>query len=568
MNKPSGARIRPGWPLLLLVASLIATVMAAVQAWSLARSNRETAARVLEDYASIATWNYSRFVSAALEEAVVSVLSPVMHYQMHEQLHRGSPPHPRWFVDHYLEMSSARYGDTGIPAYLPRTYVGFVLGSDTLGVAGEALPPDRLRGIVDTVTRRLRTVYEAPWAWELIVRRIAEQTQVIAYTIMPMAAPGTESVPGDTAVYAFIAEPTLWQSLFDQTYAEAPILPRALTGTRGNPEVLAVSLHYAGGRDIFRSHESFRGQTVEVPLAPKFGGLYVSAAVLPEMAESLIIGGLPKSRMPYLLGLLVLAAGLTLVAVRQLRREHELVQLRADFVSNVSHELRTPLAQIRLFLDTVRLGRARTPEQLDWSLSNIERETARLDGLVERILTFSRTGRDDVPLRKQRIDIAATLAEAVSSFRPLAAPRGTAIVLDADTGAIVHADAEALRQVVLNLLDNAVKYGPAGQTVRVTVTKMPDAIRLVVMDEGPGVPLEERSDIFRPFRRGRTSAASGTGGGGIGLAIVWRVVQRHGGRVFVEDAPPGRGAAFVVELPHAEPQSASEPRPALGTTPG
>ncbi len=543
------APFRPGWPLALLVLSALATAAAALQAYRLARSNAATVDRVLHDYADIATWNYGRYVTAALDEAVVEVLSPVMHFQMHGQLHVGNPPHASWFVDHYLDTSSPHYGDNGpLPGYLPRTYIGFVLGADTVGIAGDVPPDHVVAGLNARLTEIVRTAYEPGWAWGLDVQRVGDRPRIVAYTIMPMTVSATDTSPGDTAVYAFVTDDRLWHPLFEETYAQAPILPRTLTGDLGNTDVLAVALRTRTGDRLFGSHEDAPAEPiVEVELPEKFGGLYVSAAVLPDMAETLIIGGLPRSRLPYLLGLLALAVGLTLIALRQLRREQELVRLRADFVSNVSHELRTPLAQIRLFLETLRLGRARTPEQVEWSLANIDRETSRLDRLVERILTFSRLNRE-VELHLERVDVGAIVADTVELFRPLAAQNGTTIVLEAGGQAVASVDTDMLRQVVINLLDNAVKYGPPGQTVRVQLTRSDPVVRLVVTDEGSGVPQEERATIFRPFHRGSVSTRSGTGGGGIGLAIVARIVQAHGGTVSVTDTAGG-GAAFTVEIP-------------------
>jgi signal transduction histidine kinase len=247
-----------------------------------------------------------------------------------------------------------------------------------------------------------------------------------------------------------------------------------------------------------------------------------------------------------LLGLLGLAAALAVVAVAQLRREGELARLRADFVSSVSHELRTPLAQIKLYLETLRLGRARTEAERDWSLGHIDRETTRLHYLVENVLRFSRFGRADATTASPA-NLAEEVEHVVDEFRPLAASRRVAIMTSIEARPTLAMRPEALRHILLNLLDNAVKYGPNEQTVRVTLSERDGEVVLTVSDEGPGVPAREREQIWSPFTRG--VAARAKGGSGIGLTIVHEVVAQHGGRCWVEPASPAGGARFVVTLP-------------------
>jgi signal transduction histidine kinase len=266
------------------------------------------------------------------------------------------------------------------------------------------------------------------------------------------------------------------------------------------------------------------------------------------MAGSLVIGGLPKSRLPFLLGLLVVSAMLSLVAMGQMRREGELARLRSDFVASISHELRTPLAQMRLYLETLRLGRFKTEEQRRWSLDNVERETTRLSHLVERVLRFSRTGRPDDDAR-EHVDAAAEVKRIVEEFQPLATARGTYVAVDVDAVPPLLLAPAALRHIVLNLLDNAVKYGPTGQTVRVRVRAVAGEVQLEVADQGPGIPPKDRAYVWQAYHRGST--AGHNAGSGLGLSIVRDVVAQHGGRAWIADPPEGTGAVFVVALPAA-----------------
>ena len=209
---------------------------------------------------------------------------------------------------------------------------------------------------------------------------------------------------------------------------------------------------------------------------------------------------------------------------------------------------------MRLYLETLRLGRFTTDEQREWSLDNVERETTRLGHLVERVLRFSRSGRAS-PDPRAPVDVHAELEQIVGEFAPLADARGARVAADLAVVPRVALQPDALRHIVLNLLDNAVKYGPRGQTVRLTLTPDGASVRIAVTDEGPGIPPADRERIWRPYQRGST--VGGTAGSGVGLSVVHDVVAQHGGRAWVEDAPGGRGARFVVTLPACELKPAS-----------
>ena len=245
--------------------------------------------------------------------------------------------------------------------------------------------------------------------------------------------------------------------------------------------------------------------------------------------------------------LVLINAALVCVAIWQLARERELTRLRAGFVAGVSHELRTPLTQIRMFSETLLLERTRTPEERRRALEIIGQESQRLSQLVENVLHFHRQRELPSPSPGATLDLRTFAREVVESFQPLAASKRVRLaVSSAGEPVLVRADGGALRQVLLNLLYNAVKFGPAGQTVKVCVHAGGAEAALQVIDEGPGVRIADRERIFHPFERGRDTR--GTGGAGIGLAVVAQVVAAHGGRITADDAPGG-GARFTVHLP-------------------
>jgi signal transduction histidine kinase len=236
----------------------------------------------------------------------------------------------------------------------------------------------------------------------------------------------------------------------------------------------------------------------------------------------------------------------------RLRRAQDMAALRSDFVAGVSHELRTPLAQIRLFAQLLREGTVQTEEQVERSLRVIDSEARRLTFLVDNVLNFARIENDVRHPSPVPTDVARVVDEAIEAFGPLAETRSARVQAAVAPGLRVLADPRAVHQIILNFLDNALKYGPPGQTVRVSATATGTHVRLCVEDEGPGVPAGERSKVWRQFYRlvagPLDPKASEVAGTGIGLAVVSELVAAYGGRVAIEDAPGG-GARFIAELP-------------------
>jgi signal transduction histidine kinase len=240
------------------------------------------------------------------------------------------------------------------------------------------------------------------------------------------------------------------------------------------------------------------------------------------------------------------------------RRSRALAEARTRFVANVSHELRTPLAQISMFAETLHLGRERSDAERRQFARIMFAEARRLTALIENVLRFSRSEHGAVTLSCARHPLGEIVANAVRAFAPIAADADVAIDVDMeDVDATV--DPVALHQVVLNLLDNAVKHGGRGVRVRVALREHAGMATLTIDDSGPGIPRAQRDHVFRPFAQ---LAGRNVAGAGIGLAIVRDVVLAHGGRVWVEDAPHG-GARVVITIPaHAPTVPVPEARPA------
>jgi two-component system OmpR family sensor kinase len=228
------------------------------------------------------------------------------------------------------------------------------------------------------------------------------------------------------------------------------------------------------------------------------------------------------------------------------------------FLSDASHELRTPLAAIRGYAELHRMGAASDPADVEKAMRRIEDEAARMGVIVEDLLALARLDEQREPMRRP-VDVAAIARDAVDDARATAPDR--TFELRAESGAQVLADPHQLRQVLANLLRNAIVHTPAGTPVEITVARAGDDVRLDVRDHGPGLPTADAEALFDRFWRAEGGRERGKAGAGLGLAIVAGIVAAHHGRVHAADAPGG-GARFTVLLPAA----AFHPPPA-GTIP-
>jgi two-component system OmpR family sensor kinase len=220
------------------------------------------------------------------------------------------------------------------------------------------------------------------------------------------------------------------------------------------------------------------------------------------------------------------------------------------FLADASHELRTPLASIRGYAELFRIGAAREGPDVEKAMSRIEDESTRMGVLVEDLLALARL--DEVRDRhREPVDMAALAGDAVDDARAVAPEREIELRTDAAGGPVVlDGDPAQLRQVLANLLRNALVHTPAGTPIEVTVDAVADAreARLEVRDHGPGLPAGDPAELFERFWRADPGRGRGRAGAGLGLSIVAAIVSAHGGRAEAADAPGG-GARFTVTLP-------------------
>jgi signal transduction histidine kinase len=245
---------------------------------------------------------------------------------------------------------------------------------------------------------------------------------------------------------------------------------------------------------------------------------------------------------------LMLAAGLYLV-YSNVRRELHLARLKSDFVANVSHELKTPLALIRLFAETLELGRVPSEEKAHQYYRVINKESHRLTQLINNILDFSRIEAGRKEYRFAPTDVARVVREVIESYRFQIEQQGFELKVDVEEDLPhVPADEEALGQAIINLVNNAIKYSRESKTIHIDVRREGGKVLVSVKDTGIGIPRGEQKKIFEKFFRGEDSLVHETKGSGLGLALVRHIMEAHGGQVEVESTP-GKGSTFTLVLP-------------------
>ncbi len=217
------------------------------------------------------------------------------------------------------------------------------------------------------------------------------------------------------------------------------------------------------------------------------------------------------------------------------------------FLADASHELRTPLASIRGYAELFRIGAAREGPDVEKAMTRIEDESARMGVLVEDLLALARL--DEVrDVHREPVDMAQLAGDAVDDARAVAPGREIALRCSGNGDVVLDGDPGQLRQVLANLMRNALTHTPAGTPIEVSVAGEDGSARLEVRDHGPGLPTGDPAELFERFWRADPGRGRGRAGAGLGLSIVAAIVAAHGGRAEAADAPGG-GARFTVTLP-------------------
>jgi signal transduction histidine kinase len=529
-------RVRGVPTLAILVAAVVVVAALAFQAFRAEQDQHATAERALKEYAGFAAWEFASNAKEQMWQAMTELLRPV------EQL--GPVQRGQALPDlSVLRESEKHVRDCKCATPLPASYYFRLdLRTGILASQGKQQPKEEeRRWLTDTVMLHASRYFERSWRVATIVGEPAGVRRTVAYTVV------RDSTGNCIAAYGVVSESSKFMAAISREIVAWPLLPPALTQQAGTSKLVSIRVQDDHGNIVYRSPVQYPTKfSASYDLLKFVSGFTVRASIDPVAGTKLLLGH-ETNRLQVLLALLGITIALMGIAFRQLRREAALARLRADFVSSVSHELRTPLAQIRMFAELLRMGWVRSEEERTRSLEIIDQEARRLGHLVDKVLRFERSEHTETPMVPERTVLASLVREVIEAFAPLAKSRQVHVDLQLDEDLVALVDRGALRQVMINLLDNAVKYGPAGQTVTIGLATRGAMARLWVEDEGPGVPELERATVFEPFRRLERDSNSAVAGSGIGLSVVKNVVEAHHGRVLVEAGKVG--ARFVVDLP-------------------
>lgn len=364
-----------------------------------------------------------------------------------------------------------------------------------------------------------------------------------AYFLIQNAGPGNTPIGGFVFDSDFLREKFLPEML-------DTVLARNANAGRNDKNPAVMMIHARNGSTVLASSAGWDDGPPEIErnMEGAFPGLTMAIKL---RGTTLAAIGQHFMRMNFLiLGVisLLLAGGLVLTH-HNVSKEIALSKLKSDFVSNVSHELRTPLSLIRLYAETLEMGRLTSKEKYQEYYSIIRKESERLSALINNILDFSRieAGRREYDFRET--DLRELVRATMDSYRYQIEQQGFTLEekIDDDIPSM-KLDREAIARSLVNLVNNALKYSLDQKYVAVSLFRQNGNVKLQVIDHGIGIPTEEQAKIFEKFYRVGDPLVHNTKGSGLGLSLVRHIARAHGGDVSVVSSPGG-GSKFTIELP-------------------
>jgi signal transduction histidine kinase len=535
---------RDRWERGILIGTAIAVVVAASAVAATLRTRalvHKAAIASLRSYAAVGMEQFVNGYESLLRQSFIPILPPTDY---------GEPAAPRdpLPASDMVATIARLQRDPCRCLIAPGPTAVFRLGlssADTAVVDSLGRPLAELDPrVADVVRRQADSLVRAGWRYAFQVTATNRGPQFVFFTLR------TDSASGRRYAYGFaVPAAHMVERVFRPAFQSLRVIPRHLLSVVSqNDEFISLDLETPEGQRLFSTTPAYPEGASDILTMPALrGGLVVRAHLNPRIKDALIPGGIPPRVPVREVGLIALSLALLLAIAALGLRVGALARLRSDLASSVTHELRTPLTQIRLAAETVLLGRSPTPEAERRSLASIVDETKRLQQLIDNVLHFSRAERQSTRVRLEPVEIRPVIERAAADLAPLVASRGIELLVDIPDDLVVQGNANALRQIVLNLLDNGARYGPDRQTVTVGATARDGQVELWVEVRGPGVPVADRHRVWNAFvrlDRDRDSVVTGTG---LGLTVVRELVEAQGGGCWIE-GDSGHGARVVVRL--------------------
>ena len=361
-----------------------------------------------------------------------------------------------------------------------------------------------------------------------------------------------EQLRSETAEFAREYPDAAKRLSLDEKKVEDPYVERLLEGVAFLAARVRLKLE--------AQYPIFTQQLLEV-LFPSWSAPTPSAAVFQLRVDAAQSHTSTRTTVIYVTLLVVFLSTLitgVIITARLIWHETRLSRLKTDFVSHMSHELRTPLTSIRMFIETLKIGKATSPEEQAECLALLAKETERLTDMIERVLGYARLKAGRRLFAPSAVPAARIVEDAIDAFRAqnLDIEHGGSAPVKLVTEIAsalppVFADRDALVEALLNLIMNAYKYTDADKQITVFAREgRRGRILLGVQDNGPGVPKNEHRRVFERFYQGGHLLSTKQPGSGLGLAITQAIVEGNGGRITLE-SEPGAGARFTIELRRA-----------------
>src|SRR5688500_1625291 len=455
-----------------LFAPLLLLLVSAVRTWRAEQRYAAVTHKVTHDYAGIAAWQYARTANMALHDEAMRAFSGI------------AKGHQRSSHDDVLQspdmILAARATAGSILLDSARFAFKYDAQTRSLVSAGGTMD-DATREMLE---RRLAQIARTTRTDDEPHRVLFDSAGLESHAIALWTI-GAPDGPIRSA-YGVVSHPRALRRRLGAVIEKANLFPAARLSAPLDTSDIAIRLTRRDGGVVFASALAPGATAATDSSTLQSGELRTTIDLSPRLASAFLVGSGPASQLPSLALMIVIATVLAGIGLVHERRTRELARVRARFVANVSHELRTPLAQISMFAETLHLGRERSSAEGRHFAAIILAEARRLTNLVDGVLRDSRHERRPPTLQPELVDVTQEIAGSVDAFAPIA--RAAEVTVTATgTEAWANVERAALRQIVLNLLDNAVKHGGRGSTIDVRIRPEGTELRLEIDDTGPGI---------------------------------------------------------------------------------